>query len=98
MLLSLGTRYPEEALTAKHVLMPWLVRHSGWLLSKLQKTYDGRTPYQRATGKEFSLDLYEFGEQVLYRVPEKNVGFKLDPRWLRGVWLGGATPRRRTSC
>lgn len=68
-------------------MMRWLVRHAGWLVSKLQQKYDGRIPYQRATGKEFVLEKFEFAEELLYRIPEKKVGFKPESRWLRAVWV-----------
>eukprot|EP00975_Prorocentrum_lima_P039833 8368576-Prorocentrum_lima.AAC.1 len=60
--------------------MPWLVRHVGWLLERCQTQLDGRTSFEKRTGKAYKHELYEFGEQLLYRVADKDADKKLEPR------------------
>ena len=48
---------------------------------------DGKTAYERLKGKKAVSATLEFGEQVLYRVPLKQLANTV-PRWLPGTFLG----------
>jgi hypothetical protein len=73
-------------------LLPWLVRHCAWTLTRFKTLQDGHSAYFRTTGAEYRGDVVPFAEVVMAKMP---VGTKLNPsklapRWVRAVWLGGA--------
>lgn len=41
MLLAIAKRYPHEKWTSEHTLIPWLVRHAGWLIAQVQPALAG---------------------------------------------------------
>ena len=49
-----------------HVILPWLVRHSGATLSRYQRGRDGLSGYRRLKGREFNRPIVELGECVWY--------------------------------
>lgn len=72
----------------KPKLMPWLVRHTGWLLTRFQvHASDGRTSYEHLYGKPYRHEVVNFGEQVYYKILSR-AHDKLEPRWETGVWVG----------
>ena len=52
--------------------------------------HDGRTAYYRLHGRQASVAVAEFGEQVHYRIPKARSGRlrKLQTQWFAGTWLG----------
>eukprot|EP00971_Amphidinium_carterae_P137638 2727858-Amphidinium_carterae.2 len=89
MRLAAETRYPIEV-TPGHVLAPWLVKHAGFLLDVCQLKADGRTSFERRTGKPDKHELYEFAECLLYKVTSERRG-KMEPRWEQGLYVGRVT-------
>ena len=61
----------EERLGVKlavgHVVWPWLVEFTAWLLTRAEVGHDGRTTYERIKGKSAKLPWIEFGEGVLWK-------------------------------
>eukprot|EP00969_Alexandrium_andersonii_P144977 6410364-Alexandrium_andersonii.AAC.1 len=66
MMLALHERIQGEV-PVDHPAMLWLVEHAGELLAKYLVGHDGRTAFERLTGKPSRDDGYEFGERVFYR-------------------------------
>ena len=61
------------------------------LLNKCQQGKDGRTPYERLRGTQFSSSMLEFGSQVMLKVMGE-VGLRRSNTWLPGSrtdWLSG---------
>lgn len=71
---------------AVHVA-PWMIRHAPSLVNWLHVGKYGNTPYSRVRGKRFSREIHEFGERILYLIPESVGTNKYDPRWEHGIWL-----------
>ena len=96
----------QEKLPADSPILPWIVEHAGVCVTVYRKGRDGKTPYHRLKGKEFSGRMYEIGEKVLFK--ELNDQQQLggwDSRWSEGIWVGYdlatyqsiiATPEGRT--
>lgn len=79
-------RYGEKV-SATGRLLPWAVRHSGFLITKFQKHSDGRTSHERLKKSAYRGELVQFGESVWYRKPGEPET-KLDKRWDSGLFLG----------
>ena len=47
----IGSR-TQEPLSDDSLVIPWLVEHSGCILSRCQKGRDGRTPFEKLHGKK----------------------------------------------
>ena len=43
--------------TTESPLLPWLVRHCGWILSRYAVRADGRTGYTRLKGREYTVGI-----------------------------------------
>ena len=75
-------------ITTESPLLPWLVRHCGWILCRYAVRADGRTGYSRLKGREFSAGVAIFGEAIWYKLPKAADLTKLDDRWRTAIWLG----------
>ena len=60
-----------EVLKVDTAAMAWLVEHFADILNKCQQGKDGRTPYERLRGKQFSGFMLESGSQVMLKVMDK---------------------------
>ena len=69
-------------------LLPWLVRHCGWILCRYAVRADGRTGYSRLKGREYTAGIAIFGEAIWYKLPKVADLTKLDDRWRAAIWLG----------
>ena len=75
-------------ITTESPLLPWLVRHCGWILSRYAVRADGRTGYSRLKGREYTAGVPIFGEAIWYKLPKTDDLTKLDDRWRTVIWLG----------
>ena len=74
-----------------HRIIPWLVEAAAFDLRSFCIGHDGRTPYERLKGKKMRTPIAEFGETVLYKVPDRGGDHqlgKVEARWGSGIWLG----------
>ena len=72
-----------------HKLVPWLVRHAGWLITHFQVKSDGKTPFERLRRRPYHGEVVEFAETVHYKEPPREPNSnKFDDRWFVGIWLG----------
>jgi hypothetical protein len=78
-------------LNSKHPIMPWLVKHSAYLLNRYPIHSDGNTSYYRRWGKEHKTPICEFGETVLYMLPAAKHMPKMEARFYPAIWLGKGT-------
>jgi hypothetical protein len=73
----------------KHPVLCWMVDYCGTLLSRFLRGEDGRTAYERSTGKQWRILLPEFAECVLYQpLKGERDRKKMEPRFEMGVFLG----------
>eukprot|EP00969_Alexandrium_andersonii_P256463 11337322-Alexandrium_andersonii.AAC.2 len=50
-------------------IVPWIIRHAGWGLTRFQPRADGHSSYFHIHGKEFAAVMIPIGETVLWRRP-----------------------------
>ena len=70
-------------ITTESPLLPLLVGHCGWTLSRYAVIADGRTGYSR-----LKADISIFGDAIWYKLPKTADLTKLDDRWRIAIWLG----------
>ena len=83
-------------LTSQHPIMPWLVRHSVYLLNRYAVHADGNTSFFRRWNKKHQSPLCEFGETVQYQLPTHKDLPKLEPRFMPAIWLSKDTASGET--
>ncbi|CAJ1372050.1 unnamed protein product [Effrenium voratum] len=74
----------------RHPAFAWLIGYAGTLWSRFQRGVDGRTGYERSTGKQWRQRLPQFGECIWYQ-PLKESGTrkkKFEGKFEDGVFLG----------
>ena len=91
----LETNY-DISITSQHPIIPWLVRHTVYLLNRYATHADGNTVFYRRWNKEHRTPLCEFGETVLYQLPHVKDLPKLENRFLPAIWLGKDTATGET--
>ena len=70
-------------------IMPWLVRHAAYLITRSEVKEDGKTALQRMKGRRSTGVLTNFGETVLFKVPKTNVDIgDFEDRFAEGIWVG----------
>ena len=60
-----------EVLKVDTAAMAWLIEHCAAIFNKCQQGKDGRTPYERLWGKQFSGSMLEFGSQVMLKLDSR---------------------------
>ncbi len=81
-----------RTLPATHPVTAWMLEHAAFLRNILAIGDDGLTAWNRARGRDHGLDLYEFGETILYKLPGKGAAVagrgNMAMNWEDGVFLG----------
>ena len=78
-----------QRIQASDPIIPWLIRHSGHLITRSWIRPNGKTAYQMIKGRRSNAQLKELGEAVWFRIPEtKSMPGKLEPKWEEGVYVG----------
>ena len=77
---------------SQDVILQWLVRWVAMAHSRFSVGSDGKTAYERQTGKKCKMEVVPFGEKVMYkRLDDKgDKNNKLESNWEDGIWLGHA--------
>lgn len=84
-------RETKRPMRVDHPIMPWLVRHSAWLVTRFSVRKSGRTAFEILKQRKFGGEVVCCGEVVWARKPgERDHTAKLDPMWLEKVWIGKA--------
>ena len=78
----------KQHVPSDHMIMAWIVRHAGWLITRYAVRADGRTGYEATRGRTFRGELAEVGERIWTRIPGGNTGSKLEAKWEPRIWLG----------
>ena len=70
-----------------HKLVPWMIRHAGWLLTNYFVKTDGKTAHERLRRRPYRGEIAEFAEIVHNKIAIDTFG-KADDRWNVCIWLG----------
>ena len=70
-----------------HRLMPWLVRHIGWCLTRFQLKGHGKTAFHVIRGKPYDGHVEKFGTVCMFKIADK-AEHKLEDRWLEAIYVG----------
>jgi len=73
------------------VILPWLVKYAATLTNIASVGKDGRTAFERRSGRKWKKALPTFGECIWWMRPESKGEQKLETRWENGVYLGVRT-------
>ena len=70
-------------------IVPWIVRHAAYVITRCRTGEDGKTALQRIKGRKVSAPMIPFGETVLFKLPKvpKMPGDFKD-RFETGTWVG----------
>jgi hypothetical protein len=68
--LALEKRYGVE-ISAHHPIFAWGIEYSSVVLNRREVGRDGRTAYQRLTGKRVAMPGLEFGEGVIWKIDNR---------------------------
>ena len=66
----------------------WLIEHVADVQNKCHVRLDGTTSYEQVKKKRHNGEMFEFGCQIMHRIPGKPQGSLMTARWLPGTWLG----------
>ena len=69
-------------MNVKSLLVPWLMRHCAWSLTRFAIGADGQTVFKRQCGKNYAGETACFGEAIIcHRIPRR-IQTKMEPRWV----------------
>ena len=70
-------------------IVPWIVRHAGYILTRCRVHPCGRTAMQRMKGQKTHRPILPFGEAVMFKIPKtKTKVGDFEDRFEKGIWLG----------
>ena len=76
----------------QHPIMPWIVKHSAFLINNYLIHSDGVSSYFRRWKTDNKTPICEFGESILYMPATAVKQYpKLENRFYKGIWLGKDT-------
>ncbi len=89
----------KQSIDVSAPIMEWALPHACFLHTAFQVGHDGKTLWERLTGRRWGRPIVEFGEQVLgklarqrmaKKVSAKNstIKRKLHPKLVQGTWVG----------
>ena len=83
-----------ESKTGKEVrlddpIVPWMVRHAAYVITRCRVGADGKTALQRIKGRKVSVPWVPLGETVLFKLPKvPRMPGDFRDRFEEGVWVG----------
>ena len=86
----------DRTITSKHPIVPWLLRHTAYLLNRYATHADGSTSHFRRWNKDHRTPLCEFGETAQYRLPTVKQRTEMEQRFFKAIWLGRGTATGET--
>ena len=75
-------------MATESTLLPWLVRHCAWILSRYAARADGGTGCSRLKVREYTSGIATFAEAIWYKLPKTADLTKLNDRFRTAIWLG----------
>ena len=79
----------QDKIRLDSTIVPWLVRHAGYVITRCRIGEDGKTAMQRLKGRKTNVPWVEFGETVMFKLPKvPNMPGDFQDRFESGIWLG----------
>ena len=73
-------------------IVPWIVRHAAYTITRCRVGEDGKTALQRIKGRKVSAPMIPFGETVLFKLPKvPRMPGDFKDRFETGTWVGCTT-------
>jgi hypothetical protein len=72
-------------INSRHPCVSFLVEHSANTVNRYRVGQDGRTGYRKWKGKNFNVEIPEFGEKIFYLPRKCDIVDKSVPRWSYGI-------------
>ena len=70
-------------------VVPWIVRHAAYILTRCKICPDGKTAMQKMKGRRVNVPWIPFGESVLFKLPKvPNMPGDFRDRFESGIWVG----------
>lgn len=70
-------------------MVPWIVRHAAYVITRCKLQPDGKTAMQKMKGRRVNVPLVPLGESILFKLPKvPNMPGDFRDRFEEGVWLG----------
>ena len=79
----------QSKITLDSPIVPWLVRHVGYIMTRCRVHPCGRTSMHRMKGQKTHRPMIPFGEAVLFKIPKtkRRIG-DFEDRFEKGIWVG----------
>ena len=85
---SLESRIGQK-ITLGSSIVPWLIRHAAYLITRCRVRSHGKTALQLMKGRTSLTELAPFGEAILFKIPKTGDAIgSFEDRWESGIWLG----------
>ena len=70
-------------------IVPWIVRHAAYVISRCKIHPDGKTAMQKMKGRRVNVPLVPIGESVLFKLPKvPHMPGDFRDRFEEGIWVG----------
>ena len=70
-------------------IVPWIVRHAAYVITRCRVGDDGKTAMQRIKGRKVNVSWVPFGEVVLFKLPKvPRMPGDFRDRFEEGIWVG----------
>ena len=70
-------------------IVPWIIRHASYLITRCRVRSHGKTSLQLMKGRTILTELVPFGETVLFKLPKPgNAVGSFEDQWEEGIWIG----------
>ena len=78
-----------KAIRLDDTIVPWIVRHAGYVITRCKVGADGKTSLQRMKGRKTHTPWVPFGESVLFKLPKvPRMPGDFQNRFEEGIWVG----------
>ena len=79
----------KEKIRLDSPIVPWLIRHVGYIVTRCRIGEDGKTAMQRIKGRKVNVPWVGFGEMILFKLPKvQHMPGDFHDRFESGIWLG----------
>ena len=78
-----------EPVKLDDAIVPWIVRHAAYVITRCRVDEDGKTAMQKIKGRKVNVPMIPFGEAVLFKLPKvPRMPGDFNDRFEIGVWVG----------
>lgn len=82
----------QDKVCVKAVILQWMIRWAAMCITRYSVGTDGKTPYERITGRKCKATVIPLGESIWYKElrTDQKRRRTLMSEWHEGIWLGQA--------